>query len=259
MAEDHLETLLRALLDESGLKRTIPVEKTARWQMLRALMNERSPGNLTPEMLRWQDAELAAQREEKGIVQLDDIPELPRQPRIRLWQGDITRLAVDGIVNAANSALLGCFSPLHNCIDNVIHSAAGMQLREECAAIMREQGRHEPAGHAKLTRGYNLPARWVLHTVGPVARAGQVSARDREELASCYNSCLELAEVNDMESLAFCCVSTGVFGFPQEEAAKIAIRTVRDFVASHDRPDTVIFNVFTDKDMDIYRRLLGHE
>ena len=156
-----------------------------------------------------------------------ELQPVPSDPRIILWQGDITRLDADAIVNAANSQLLGCFRPGHNCIDNVIHSAAGLQLREECAEIMRRQGHEEPTGQAKITGGYNLPAKYVLHTVGPIIME-RVTEEDCELLASCYRSCLKLAEENSLKSVAFCCISTGVFRFPKEEAARIAVSTVRE-------------------------------
>jgi len=162
---------------------------------------------------------------------------------------------VDAIVDADNSALLGCFCPCHGCIDNAIHSAAGLQLRDECSQIMQAQGHPEPNGRAKLTKGYNLPARYVLHTVGPIVQ-GRVTARDREELASCYRSCLELAAEHGLESIAFCCISTGEFHFPNDRAAEIAVRTVREYRIENNSVIKVIFNVFKDVDYEIYRNLL---
>lgn len=173
-----------------------------------------------------------------------------------LWQGDITRLAVDAIVNAGNNALLGCFCPCHGCIDNAIHSAAGLELRDECNQIMQKQGHPEPNGKAKLTTGYNLPARYVLHTVGPIV-SGRVLKQDREELASCYHSCLKLAEEQGLSSIAFCCLSTGEFHFPNREAAAIAVKTVNEFLRHNTTIRRVIFNVFKDIDKEIYRELLG--
>ena len=223
-------------------------------RLLRSLMNVRPPMPLDREFLVLQDELLSSEREERGVVDGAALPAVSGYPRIAVWKGDITRLKVDAIVNAGNCALLGCFHPCHDCIDNAIHSAAGLQLRDECSQIMEAQGRPEPAGRAKLTRGYNLPARYVLHTVGPIVR-GRVTGRDREELASCYRSCLELAAEHGLESVAFCCISTGEFHFPNREAAEIAVRTVTDF------PDTsvrkVIFNVFKDADEAIYLRILG--
>ena len=175
---------------------------------------------------------------------------------IRLWQGDITRLAADAIVNAANSQMLGCFVPCHGCIDNAIHTAAGLQLRLECARIMGQQGREEPTGRAKITKAYNLPCRYGLHTVGPIIY-GSVTAEDRQLLASCYRSCLELAKRYDLENVAFCCISTGEFRFPNELAAEIAVSTAEEFLREEEGRMEVIFNVFKDKDYEIYRRLLG--
>ena len=173
-----------------------------------------------------------------------------------LWRGDITRLKADAIVNAANSALLGCFCPCHGCIDNAIHSAAGLQLREECRRIMEAQGHPEPSGRAKITGGHALPARHVLHTVGPVIR-GRVTSQDREALASCYRSCLELAAGHGLETVAFCCISTGEFRFPRGEAAAIAVEAVENFLRRDTSIRKVIFNVFQDEDEALYRRLLG--
>lgn len=225
-------------------------------QLLRALMNVRPPMPLAPDFLTAQDALLSAEREEKGVVDAAALPEVPGHPGLVLWQGDITRLKVDAIVNAANAALLGCFHPCHGCIDNAIHSQAGLQLRDECARFMAAQGHAEPTGQAKLTRGYNLPARYVLHTVGPIVH-GQVTARDRAELAGCYRSCLELAAEHGLESVAFCCISTGEFHFPNRDAAEIAVATVGDFLKSSSSIKKVIFNVFKDLDATLYRGLLG--
>ncbi len=190
------------------------------------------------------------------MVDADDLPAAAANPKIAVWQGDITRLRADAVVNAANSALLGCFCPCHGCIDNAIHSAAGLQLRDECARLMTAQGHPEPNGRAKLTKGYNLPARYVLHTVGPIVRGG-VTGRDRRELASCYRSCLELAAEHGLESVAFCCISTGEFRFPNQEAAEIAVKTVAGFLQHNTSIRKVIFNVFKDVDAGIYRALLS--
>ena len=177
----------------------------------------------------------------------------PIRPHQYLWRGDITTLEVDAIVNAANSALLGCFSPNHGCIDNAIHTFAGVQLRLACHAIMQAQGHEEPTGTAKITPGFNLPARYVLHTVGPIV-SGRLSDTHCDLLASCYESCLKLAAENSLKSVAFCCISTGVFGFPQKEAARIAVDTVTAFQKEH--PIDVVFNVFKEADLRLYQALL---
>lgn len=179
----------------------------------------------------------------------------PPTPHLALWRGDITRLRADAIVNAANSTLLGCFHPCHGCIDNAIHSAAGLQLRDACHRLIRAQGHDEPVGKAKLTPGYNLPSRYVLHTVGPLV-SGQPTALQRRELASCYRSCLELAAEHRLESVAFCCISTGEFHYPHQEAAEIAVNTVTAFLQSHSTIKKVIFNVYQEPDALLYRRLL---
>ena len=230
----------------------IPESIEEKRDLFRALRNVREPKPVSEEFLRLQDEELQAQLEEKGIV------ELPKEPRIQIWQGDITRLKVDAIVNAANSQMLGCFYPLHKCIDNAIHSAAGVQLREECYQMMLQQGHEEPTGQAKITKAYNLPCRYVIHTVGPIIPTGIPTPMQKEQLASCYHSIMQLADENHLESLAFCCISTGEFRFPNQMAAEIAVRTVDDYLATHHDSSIkqLVFNVFKDIDWDIYRRLL---
>ena len=251
------QTLLAEMPQYREQAEAFPVDAFSQRRLLRSLMNVRPPMPLAPKFLEVQDALLSAEREEKGVVNGDALPPTAGDPRLVLWQGDITRLRADAIVDADNSALLGCFAPCHGCIDNAIHSAAGLQLRDACAEIMRAQGHPEPAGRAKLTGGYNLPARYVLHTVGPVV-GRWVTWKDRRELAACYRSCLALAAEHDLRSVVFCCISTGEFHFPNQEAAEIAVKTVREFLdrqaASIER---VIFNVFKDLDRDIYRGLLG--
>lgn len=232
---------------------------------LRALLNLRPPGAIPPGLALALDRLLWTETVKAGIVDADEIPAVrgaggsARQgSTMALWQGDIVRLGVDAIVNAANSALLGCFSPLHNCIDNVIHSAAGPRLREDCATIMELQGHPESTGRAKITRAYNLPSRFVLHTVGPIVR-GEVSGRHREQLASSYRSCLDLcAATGRIRTIAFCCISTGVFGFPAAEAAPIAVRSVSQWLCRNpDRLEKVIFNVFSGEDHERYQNLLA--
>ena len=221
---------------------------------LRCLMNVRETGALSERFLKTQDELLSREREEKGVVQVAELQPIPRDERLVLWQGDITRLDADAIVNAANSRLLGCFRPGHNCIDNVIHSAAGLQLREECAEIIHRQGHEEPTGQAKITKGYNLPAKHVLHTVGPIID-GPLTERDRELLASCYRSCLKLAEENGLKTVAFCCISTGVFRFPKDEAARIAVATVNEYL-QNSQFERVVFCVHGDENLRIYQKLL---
>lgn len=257
---EQLQYLNRLLLAEmpeyEPQAQRFPRDADSQRRLLRSLMNLRPPMPLDERFLAAQDALLSAEREERGVVDGSEIPVIAAYPQISIWQGDITRLRVDAIVDADNSALLGCFCPCHGCIDNAIHSAAGLQLRDECSQIMKAQGHPEPNGRAKLTRGYNLPAQYVLHTVGPIVH-DHVSARDREELASCYRSCLELAEKHGLKSVAFCCISTGEFHFPNQEAAEIAVKTVIDFLQQNTSIKKVIFNVFKDTDAEIYRRLLG--
>ncbi len=252
---ERLLFLINALLKEnSELQIDIPVRDAERKRLLRALMNIRPPKAVSEEFLEAQDAYLQEECTRKGIVSLSDLS--PIQPGIYLWQGDITRLSADAIVNAANSALLGCFVPCHGCIDNAIHTAAGVQLRLECAQMMEDQGTEEPAGQAKITKAYNLPCRYVIHTVGPIVY-GKVTERDRELLAGCYRSCLELAAAYRLKSVAFCCISTGEFHFPNEKAAQIAVQTVREYQKENQNSPEVIFNVFKEQDDQIYRQLLG--
>ncbi|WP_462363451.1 protein-ADP-ribose hydrolase [Pyramidobacter porci] len=235
----------------AGVK--IPAAPEERKRLLRALMNVRPPAPAAAEFLRIQDEYLQEETRLKGVVTIESLS--PAEPGISLWQGDITRLAADAIVNAANGSLLGCFVPRHGCIDNAIHSAAGVQLRNECAALMKRPGGDEPPGRARITGAYNLPCRFVLHTVGPVV-GGAVTDEDRALLASCYHSCLALAAERNLRSVAFCCVSTGEFRFPNEEAASIAVAAVRGFLAEHKGME-VVFDVFKELDRKIYSRLLG--
>ena len=255
----QIRFLIRILLEElpeyRGQAVRFPEDTTSQRRLLRSLMNVRPPAPLRPDFLQVQDTLLSAEREAKGVVDGMALPPSPADPRLILWQGDITRLRVDAVVNAANSALLGCFHPCHGCIDNAIHSAAGLQLREECRRLMEVQGHPEPTGRAKLTGGYNLPARYVIHTVGPIV-SGPVTGRDRAALAACYRSCLQLAAEHRLESVAFCCISTGEFHFPNREAARIAVDTVSGFLAQNASIQRVIFNVFKDVDAGLYRELL---
>lgn len=263
--EKRLDYLLKEFKEDSVQYRDLQVGDTYqdKRMLLRSLMNIRMPKYMDLDILKVQDEFLTEEAKEKGIVTLEEIPDIKEQygstqpfaDRISLWQGDITRLAVDAIVNAANSQMLGCFVPCHRCIDNAIHSAAGIQLRQECSRIMRHQGHEEETGKAKITKGYNLPCKYVLHTVGPIVY-GTLRERDCQLLRSCYRSCLELAKESGLESVAFCCISTGEFHFPNDKAAEIAIETVADFMKTDDSIRRVIFNVFTDKDLAIYRQLL---
>ncbi len=253
--DERLDHLLRCLLAEWGgyADIRVPDDLLEKRKLLRSLMNVRPPVPARAEFLTVQDAYLQARLAERGVTRLHDLK--PAQPGLYLWQGDITTLAVDAIVNAANSQMLGCFVPCHGCIDNAIHTYAGVQLRLECAEIMRKQGHEEETGKAKITKGYNLPCRHVLHTVGPIIY-GAVKKKDRELLASCYRSCLDLAAENGLHNVAFCCISTGEFHFPNELAAQIAIQTVTDWQKQNSNQMEVIFNVFKNSDREIYERLL---
>lgn len=248
--------LLEELPEYRAQAKAFPRNDAAQRRLLRSLMNVRPPMPLREDFLRVQDALLSAEREERGVVDAIALPVTAAHPKIVLWQGDITRLAADAIVDADNRGLLGCFVPCHGCIDNAIHSAAGLQLREECRRIMQVQGCPEPTGQAKLTGGYNLPARYILHTVGPIVQ-GPLTDRHRRELADCYRSCLALAAEHRLKTAAFCCISTGEFRFPNQEAAETAVNAVTEFLRTDTSIQRVIFNVFKDTDAAIYRRLLG--
>ena len=231
----------------------IPTDSDEQKRLLRSLMNVRLAAPVDKEFLQIQDEYLQQANEEKGIVHIEDMTEA--EPDLYIWKGDITRLGVGAIVNAANSGMTGCYQPCHNCIDNCIHTFAGIELRNFCEDMMQEQGYEEPTGQAKLTPAYNLPCDYVIHTVGPIVR-GKLTHRDEDLLKSCYEACLKLADQNGIKSIAFCCISTGVFCFPNQRAAEIAVQTVRDYKRQNDSDIKVIFNVFKDEDERIYNELL---
>ena len=248
--------LIQSLLKEQPQYRDmgIPADINSQRQLLRGLMNIRTPQSIGADFLKMQDTYLQGETTAKGITDVADLT--PIQPGLYLWQGDITTLKCDAIVNAANSGMTGCYIPNHRCIDNAIHTFAGVELRLACAELMEQQGYPEPTGQAKITPAFNLPCRYVLHTVGPII-SGRVTKEDKELLASCYRACLELAAENKLESVAFCCISTGEFHFPNEEAAQIAVETVKQFMNRKTSVKKVIFNVFKDLDKGIYEKLLG--
>ena len=248
--------LIQELLKESDeySRITIPKKTEEQKLLLRGLMNIRPPRKNNPDFQQIQDSYLTEETRQKGIVTLEELS--PIQPGIYVWQGDITTLQCDAIVNAANSGMTGCYVPNHRCIDNCIHTFAGTQLRLDCAEMMHRQGYEEPTGQAKITPGYNLPCKYILHTVGPIIR-GRLTTDDCKLLASCYRSCLELAAENNLESVAFCCISTGEFHFPNDKAAEIAATEVRTFLQKETSVKKVIFNVFKDLDKEIYERLLS--
>lgn len=233
----------------------IPKDKEGQQNLLRSLMNVRMPNPIDEEFLKVQDEYLQVRNEERGIVDVRDLHPVKSDDRLYIWQGDITNLKCDAIVNACNNQMLGCFSPMHDCIDNFIHTYAGVQLRLKMNEIMQAQGYREPTGQAKITSGYNLFAKYILHTVGPIIQ-WKVTKEDEELLSSCYKECLKLAAENGVKSIAFCCLSTGVFRFPQRRAAEIATKTVKEFLESDTRISQVIFNVFKDEDLKIYKEIL---
>ncbi len=255
--EEQRVWLIRYLESETPRYKSMGVPEGEQKQkdLLRALLNVRRPLPISEEFLSIQDGYFSRETELRDVVDVDSLVACTTDPRLILWQGDITTLKADAIVNAANSGMTGCYQPLHSCIDNCIHSAAGIRLRLKCQELMEAQGYEEPIGSAKITPGYALPAKHVLHTVGPIIY-GALMRQDREALASCYVSCLDLAEKNGLSSIAFCCISTGVFRFPQDKAAEIAVDTVKKYLDRGSSISRVIFNVFGDSDKRIYERLL---
>ena len=247
--------LITALLKEqpqySRIK--IPADEQEQKILLRSLFNIRMPIPVNNEFLAVQDAYLQEETKQKGITSLSDLQ--PIEKDIYLWQGDITTLKCDAIVNAANSGMLGCFCPNHGCIDNAIHTYSGVQLRLACARLMKQQKHKEETGKAKITSAFNLPCKYVIHTVGPIIQ-DKATEHDDKLLADCYNSCLEIAHGNGVKSIAFCCISTGEFHFPNDRAAEIAVRTVKEFKEKTQSNMEVIFNVFKEKDHKIYSKLL---
>lgn len=256
-----LSSLVSFLIEErpelAGL--AMPDDPDERWDLARSLMNMRMPRPVPAEVLSQQDVLLRALIARAGVTDSNGIHPSSSDERLALWRGDITTLAVDAIVNAANSKLLGCFIPGHHCIDNAIHTYAGMQLRLTCDAIMREQGHDERVGHAQITPAFNLPSRFVVHTVGPMVPTGIPEPRQDDELASCYRASLDAAAAEGCTSIAFCCISTGEFRFPRERAAGIAVDAVRSWLsADADKNiERVVFNVFGPQDEAVYRKLLG--
>lgn len=256
MTNEKLSYLISCLLSErNDIGRIeIPDNDNDRFRLYRSLVNIRPAVKADDEFLKAEDEYLTELTVNKGITNIEDLS--PVEGNIYLWKGDITTLKCGAIVNAANSGMTGCWQPCHSCIDNCIHTFAGVRLRYKCGEIMRKQGYEEPTGRAKITPAYNLPCDYVIHTVGPIVQ-GRLTEEHCKLLESSYQSCLEIAVRNGIRSIAFCCISTGVFGFPQKEAAKIAVHTVREFQKSYDI--SVIFNVFKEDDYEIYKGLLGRD
>lgn len=271
--KDRLDYLVEKFKEDSSEYRNLEVGNTIeeKRMTLRSLMNIRMPRSMSEEVVRIQDEFLLTEANEKGIVRVSDIPTVKEQygcthalgSKISIWQGDITRLGIDAIVNAANSQMLGCFVPCHRCIDNAIHSAAGIELREECNHQMKQKkirygARYEePTGKAMLTKGYNLPAKYVIHTVGPIV-GYKLTEQLKLDLKNCYESIMKCCIEHGIRSVAFCCISTGEFHFPNDEAAKIAVDTVNDILGEHEKDfDRVVFNVFKDVDKELYMKEYG--
>lgn len=247
--------LIEYLLKENSRYSDIIIPSNIHEQkrLLRSLMNMREPKKISEEFIKIQDEYLQEELKSKSVTDYKSLT--PLQNKIYLWRGDITTLKIDSIVNAANSKLTGCYYPCHGCIDNAIHTYSGVQLRLECAEMMRKQQHEEPVGSAKITKAYNLPCKYIIHTVGPFV-SGKLKKDDEILLASCYRSCLELANKNSIHSIAFCCISTGEFHFPNKRAAEIAVQTVMEFKKATGSKIEVVFNVFKEYDYEIYKELL---
>ena len=246
------DEMLAVLLEERNEIAAFSYPYKVKRDLIWGYLNQRLPNPVSPRFLEIQDKLFRSEILENGIV---NVSSFEYRNGIALWQGDITRLKIDAIVNAANSSLLGCFIPHHKCIDNVIHSRAGVQVRLDCSKIMGAQGEPEPAGCAKITRAYNLPSKYIIHTVGPMVGV-RVTDEDRRVLRNCYISSLNLAKQMKLQSIAFCCISTGIFGFPNDEAAAIAVGAVKNWLLETDYELRVIFDVFLDKDREIYEDVL---
>lgn len=246
------DEMLGILLEERNEIAAFSYPYKVKRDLIWGFLNQRLPNPVSPRFLEIQDRLFSSETEERGVVDAD---EFAYDDGIALWQGDITRLKADAVVNAANNSLLGCFIPHHKCIDNVIHSRAGVQVRLDCSKIMGAQGESEPSGCAKITLAYNLPSKYIIHTVGPMVSI-QVTEDNERVLRNCYLSCLNLAREMKLKSIAFCCISTGIFGFPGEDAAAIAVGAVKNWLLETGYPIRVVFNVFLDKDLEIYRDVL---
>lgn len=266
--KDSISIVLNALLEEhhknisSEMKQDVMQMRT----LIRSLLTIRMPKPLDAEIMKHIDLILQSEKQAQTIVEALHLPNVQQQfgtmefpKELTLWQGDISTLRADAIVNAANHQLLGCFQPTHVCIDNIIHTKAGPQLRNDCATIMSIQGKDELTGSAKITRGYHLPAKYVLHTVGPIVQQEQVTLEQQQQLASCYTSCLDLAAlIPDIHSIAFCGISTGLFGYPKKMAAEVAVHAVCQWISKHpNRMKQIIFNVFKDEDRECYARVFA--
>lgn len=247
--------LLKNLLEEKRKYGRIAIPKDIEEKkiLIRHLMNIREAFPVSDDFLNIQDKYLKTINNK--ITDVDNLKPVSIDSRLILWLGDITTLNADAIVNAANNQMLGCFIPGHRCIDNAIHSMAGIQLRLECDRMMKQQGALEKTGTAKITRGYNLSSKYIIHTVGPIIN-GKLTGHDIENLRNCYLSCMKIADEYKLESIAFCCISTGEFRFPNEKAAEIAVNTVTEYLKGSTNLKRVIFNVFKDKDNEIYKKLL---
>jgi len=270
--EERLNYLIEVLKNENTQykNKEIPANIEDKKVMLRSLMNIRPPKENSEEFLKVQDEYLAERNKAKGIVYLKDIKTVketvnskhPFSDKISVWQGDITNLSCDAIVNAANSRMLGCFVPMHVCIDNCIHTFAGVQLRNECNNIMNKfrekngKDYEQPTAVPIITDGYNLPAKKVIHIAGPIV-SKRLTETNIQDLKNCYKNILDMCLKHNLKSVSFCCISTGVFSFPNKKAAEIAVETVTNWLTQNkDKIDRIIFNVFKDEDKICYEQYL---
>jgi len=260
--EERLDYLVEIFKRDSDDYKDLEIPKNVeeKRRVLRSLMNIRMPKEMDLAVISVQDDYLKERINENGIVKLSEIPIV--RDGISIWQGDITRLAVDAIVNAANSQMLGCFVPMHTCIDNCIHTFAGIQLRQECNRRMNilknryGMDYEQPTAVPMLTDAYNLPAKKVIHIVGPIVNY-KLTPDLENDLADCYRNTLDMCAENGLKSVAFCCISTGVFNFPNDRAAEIAVKTVTTWLSEHPgKMERVIFNVFKDEDRRYYEKEL---
>ena len=256
---ERREYLLTELLKEKPeiIRERYPNDLSGNRMLLRALMNIRRPAELSKDFIRVQNAYLKEEIRRKGITRFETLT--PIRGSLYLWRGDITTLKCDAIVNAANLLLLGCFKPNHECIDNAVHTYAGLELRNYCAELMKRRGGVVNTGEAVLTPSFNLPCKYIIHTVGPWVQKGIMTDKLRKELANCYRACLKIADIKHFKSIAFCCISTGMYYFPNEEAAEIAVKTVEEYLKETGSKVEVVFNVFKKADYEIYKKILTGE
>ena len=263
---EKLDYLINYLLTERN--ETLEIDNLSykdKKRIYRSLCNIRDAKPISEEYFKIENKYLQEELNKKDITDVADIQpakellkvtNLKYEDKICLWKGDITTLKIDAIVNAANSQGLGCFVPMHSCVDNIIGSNAGVSLRLECNKVMKEKNYFLPTGKAFITKGYNLPAKYVIHTVGPIIYE-EVTEKEEQELINCYINSLKLAIQNGIKTIAFPCISTGKFRFPKTQACKLAIKAVEEFLDTHnDEIDKIVFNIYIEEDYEIYEQYI---